>query len=205
MPKTNFSKKVLCFESTLLDKLGRFQGISTDVSNYFPTIITKPNYHFIERRIAEKEHTFKQIIPYVILLYDGDVFSYRRGKRGSETGLHELYSIGVGGHIEDDDTLLWSSDEVGYKDALWREVFEEVSISSEYNEKCAGLINDDSNKVGQLHFGIIHIVKLDQKSVSKKESIITDSGFMSVEKAKSNLDYYETWSQLCLNKLSKLI
>ena len=205
MTNIKLKSRVLCFPSILLDELGRFQGICTDVSAYFPNIIEKPNFQFVEREVAESSFEYKQVIPYVILLYKDKVFSYRRGKSGSESSLHELYSVGLGGHIEDNDTLLWSSDEVGYKEALLRELFEEVSIDSDYEESCTGLINDDSDNVGRLHFGLVHIVKLANKKVKKRESVITDAGFISIQNAIKNIVHYETWSQFCLKNIESLI
>ena len=205
MVQNALSRRVLCFQTALLDKLGRFQGISTDVSKYIPKIITKPNYKYIFRDEAEHNGEFKQIIPYVILLHQDRIFVYRRGKRGSEERLRELYSIGIGGHIEDEDTLLWSSDDVGYEDAMWREVAEEVRINDEYEENCVGLINDDSTSVGKVHFGVIHVVRLTSPSVEKNESSITDAGFIPIERAKQSSRLYETWSKLCLENIELLL
>ena len=43
---------------------------------------------------------------------------------------------------------------------MLREVAEEIYLESEYTERCVGLINDDSNAVGQVHLGIVHVFEL---------------------------------------------
>ena len=205
------NERVLCFESSLLDQLGRFQGVSTEPERYFPLIVTPPNCSYVLRREAEKNEAYKQIIPYVLFVNDTDIFCYRRGKRGSEERLREKYSVGIGGHIEVDDRLLFSKDEIGYYDATWREVTEEVTLDADLDTHdpatapCVGLINDDSNPVGRVHFGVIHLISVRANSVSKNESVITDSGFVPIEKAQQDSERYETWSQLCLKHIDLLL
>ena len=76
--------------------------------------------------LHESDSNYKQVIPYVLFTYKKSIFSYRRGKHGGEKRLHEKYSIGVGGHIAVEDRTLFSEDNIGYGDAMWREVAEEI-------------------------------------------------------------------------------
>lgn len=201
----NSAARILCFPSELLDELGRFQGISTEVDRYLPRIVTPPNCQYVNREEAEKDPGYKQIIPYVLFFHEERVFSYRRGKRGSESRLHEKYSIGVGGHIEDDDHTLFSEDAIGYEDAMWREVAEEVRIDDCEDETCVALINDDATDVGRVHFGVVHVIRLSSPVISKNECTITDSGLIPLETAVRDVSKYETWSQLCLANISLLM
>jgi len=196
--------RVLCFPRSLLDEIGSFQGLTTDVGKYFPRIVTPPNCAYVPRDQAELDPLCKQVIPYVLFAHNGTIFSYRRGKRGSEGRLHELYSVGVGGHIEPDDKTLFADDGVGYQQAMWREVKEEVTLQSGYREQCVALINDDATEVGRVHFGIVHMVELREPAISKRESIITDAGLIPTEQAMADINRYETWSQLCLRHLDVL-
>jgi len=201
----NNAARILCFSSQLLDELGRFQGISTEVDRYLPRIVTPPHCQYVCREEAEVNPDYKQIIPYVLFFHEGRVFSYRRGKRGSESRLHEKYSIGIGGHIEADDRTLFSQDAIGYSDAMWREVSEEVRIDDCEGEACVALINDDATDVGRVHFGVVHVIRLTSPVISKNESTITGSGLIPVDTAVRDIQRYETWSQLCLENVSLLM
>jgi len=204
------TERILCFPRAVLDELGSFQGISREVDRYFPTIVAEPNCRYVVRADAEADPSFKQVIPYVLFVHEDTIFSYRRGKRGGEGRLHEQHSIGIGGHIEAEDRGLYTQDDHGYQASMWRELAEEVSVGAEdadacRNAPCVAVINDDTNDVGQVHFGVVHLVRLSSPSVSQKESAITASGFLPISEAISQIDRYETWSQLCLGVLGDLI
>jgi len=198
-------EKILCFSAALLDELGRFQGISFEVEKYFPRIVMRPSCHYLLRGKAENDPGEKQVIPYALFVYRDAIFSYRRGKGGSESRLRELYSVGVGGHVEIKDSNPLFTGEAGYEDAVSREVSEEVKLDSPSTESCVALINDDSNEVGQVHFGVVHLFKLSGPGIAKKEAVITEAGLVPVERAVKNLDKYETWSQLCLRNIERLL
>ncbi len=198
-------ERVLCFRSGLLDELGRFQGLSTDVERYFPTVVSDPHCAFVRRGDAENDPDYKQVIPYVIFVYEDSVFAYRRGKRGGEERLHEQYSVGIGGHIEVDDRDLFSQDDFGYFDAMRREVVEEIITDFPTEPPgCAALINDDSVDVGRVHFGVVHVVDLSRPEIRKRESAITDSRLVPIAEAVRNMQSYETWSRLCLEHMDEL-
>lgn len=199
------NERVLCFHAKLLDALGRFQGISFDVDCYFPFIVMPPNCHYVLREEAEGDPGRKQIIPYALFVYEDRIFAYRRGKRGGEERLHEKYSVGIGGHIAATDVTLFSKDYVGYAEAMLREVYEEVNLSCAHEEACVGLINDDSNEVGRVHFGVVHVFKLADQLIAKKESAITDADLIPIDKALRSINRYETWSQLCLGNIERLL
>ena len=199
------AERVLCFPRKTLDALGYFEGLSTKIGQYFPTVVRSPHAIYLPRAQAENDPSYKQVIPYVLMAHDGTLFSYRRGKRGSEERLHELYSIGVGGHIQPRDHGLFSEDPVGYADAMWREVCEEVQIHAAWKEACVGVINLDVTSVDQVHFGIVHLVRLAEPRVTKNESPITDSGFTPIADAVRRRSRYENWSRLCLEGIDALM
>jgi|SRR5215471_17038791 len=114
-------ERVLCFERRLLEKLGVFQGLSLDVEKYLLVVTSSSELTYLNRTEAEHDKRYKQLIPYVLLVCNGKVLRYRRGKGGQETRLHGLFSVGVGGHISDQDDGLFSKD-IGYQDGLRREL-----------------------------------------------------------------------------------
>src|SRR5580704_1879113 len=114
-------EKVLCFERKLFEKLGVFQGLSLDVEKFLPVVTASANLLYLNRSEAEQDRRYKQLIPYVLILCKGKILRYRRGKGGQETRLHGLYSVGVGGHISEEDSGLFSTG-IGYHEAMQREL-----------------------------------------------------------------------------------
>src|SRR5436305_13220039 len=114
-------ERVLCFERKLLEELGVFQGLSLEVEKYLPVVSSSSRLVYLNRSDAEHDKRYKQLIPYVLLICDGRILRYRRGRGGQEARLHGLYSVGIGGHISDTDDGLFSKD-VGYRDCMRREI-----------------------------------------------------------------------------------
>jgi predicted NUDIX family phosphoesterase len=192
---------VLVFESRLLGELGRFQGLCREAESYLNVILGNGHSRFIARRRAEQDPTYKQVIPYVILRYGGLVFHYVRGREAGEDRLRAKGSIGLGGHIQPRDVNLFSSSRQLYLEAAAREVAEEVRVEANHREHIVGLLNDDSNPVGRVHFGIAHIWDLDRPAVRRRERQITRAGFLPAEELIKRRHALETWSQQCLELL----
>ena len=53
-----------------------------------------------DRKAAEEDPSLKQIIPYMVLCCGSKLFLMRRFDNQDEDRLRNLYSLGVGGHIE---------------------------------------------------------------------------------------------------------
>ena len=193
---------VLVVEASKFDEVGSYQGYVTNVQDYLSVFFGPQNNFFLLRTQAEQDTRYKQLIPYVVLRHADSVFSYVRGKKSSESRLVAMRSIGVGGHIEPIDQSLFSSDRDMYLEAARREVSEEVKLDSPFHENIVALINDDSTDVGKVHLGIMHIWDLAEPKVSKREGLITQSGFVPIETLKANLDELETWSQIALMALA---
>lgn len=196
---------VLSFRSNLIDVIGSFQGLNRDYRRYLDEILKTTNAMFLPRKHIENDPSYKQIIPYV-LIKSGDKFLYYvRGKRSGEQRLVANGSLGIGGHvsINDDDMISNPNLDVSiiYNNAVKREVTEEVDISSKYIDTIIGVLNDDSNDVGRVHFGIVHLWILDSPSVIKKESKITQLAFLNSEELKSRIMTLESWSRICLNNI----
>src|ERR1035437_2104444 len=96
-------ERVLCFERKLLEELGLFQGLSLEVEKYLPIVTAASHLNYLNRSAAEQDKHYKQLIPYVLLVCNDKILRYRRGKGGGETRLHGFYSVGIGGHISEED------------------------------------------------------------------------------------------------------
>jgi predicted NUDIX family phosphoesterase len=196
-------ERVLCFERSLFEKLGVFQGMSLDVEKYLPVVTATANVRYLNRSEAELDKRFKQLIPYALIICGDKILRYRRGKKGGETRLHGLFSVGVGGHISEEDSGLFSSG-IGYQDAMRRELKEEVDIDV-VQDSAVGVINDDSTEVGFVHLGIVHVVLVADESLANRRSGIVAPEFVPISDAMKDPEAYESWSRFCLENLDGLL
>jgi predicted NUDIX family phosphoesterase len=198
-------EQVLVVQRKVFEEVGAFNGLAMDTQKYLDKLFAPGVPRFMPRPQAEKDPSFKQLIPYVIMTCNGKYLSYVRGKRAGETRLVAKRSLGIGGHINPtDDMPLFGNFYDTYLAAVQREVAEEVSIETKYKDKVVALLNDDSNEVGQVHLGIVHLWTLDEPKVNRREQMITQMGFMGIPELQLVRDTMETWSQLCLDGLAKI-
>lgn len=198
-------EKVLGFPRSLFEQLGVFQGFNPDVDRYLPVILDPKNNSFMPRSQAETNPAFKQIIPYVVITDGRSVLHYVRGKKAGEQRLVAKGSVGIGGHINDEDHTLFAFGLQAFQDAVKREVCEELSIQGEFDPLPVGLINDDSTEVGRVHFGVVHVLFRKPDQVKKNEQVITQLEFVPIEELKAKRDQMETWSQLCIDHLDAFL
>jgi predicted NUDIX family phosphoesterase len=198
-------ENVLVFPRSLFERLGTFQGFNPNVDHYLPTILDKRNNSFQPRAQAEINPDFKQIIPYVVITDGKNVLHYVRGKKAGEQRLVAKGSIGIGGHINNEDHSLFADGLQAFQDAVEREVREELSVQGSFDAKPVGLINDDSSEVGRVHFGIVHLLFRTPDKVKKNEQVITQVEFLPIEELKAKREQMETWSQLCLDNIDALL
>jgi len=200
-------EQVLVVERKVLEEVGMFQGLMFDVKRYLDRLFVAGVPRFMPRSRAETNPDYKQLIPYVIMTYNGKYLSYVRGKRAGETRLAGHRSIGIGGHINPvDDMPLFSTDfRDTYLTAVEREVAEEVTVEAGHTDRVVALLNDDSTEVGQVHLGIVHCWTLDGSKVNKREQMITQMSFMTPAELQEVRDGMETWSSLCLDGLDEMM
>jgi len=196
-------ERVLCFKRKLLEELGVFQGISLDIEKYLPVVTAPANILYLNRSEAELDKSHKQLIPYVLVICGDKILRYQRGKGGGEKRLHGLFSVGVGGHISEEDNGLFSSG-AGYQEGMRRELIEEVDID-EVKEVAVALINDDSTEVGYVHFGVVHVLHVANEDVAGRRSGILAPEFVPITEATKDLSEYESWSRFCLEHLDTLL
>jgi predicted NUDIX family phosphoesterase len=180
-----------------------FQGLSLEVEKYLPVVTSPARLVYRNRSEAEQDKRYKQLIPYVLIFHTGKILRYRRGRGGQETRLHGLYSVGIGGHISDEDHGLFTS-AMGYQEGLRRELMEEVALDAG-KEVAVAVINDDSTDVGAVHFGVVHVVEATDEAIAGGRSGIVGPEFVPVAQALADPAAYESWSRFCLEKLEALL
>ena len=194
------SERVLVVPTAEFDALGRFQGFSPDVDRYLDALLVPGLARFRPRFEVEDDPGFQQIIPYVVFRSAGRVFTYVRGQSGGESRLRKLRSLGVGGHVAEADAEGRGTVEA-YEMALLRELEEEVDVRSPGQIRRIGLIHDDSNPVGRVHLGVVHLFELDRPEVVPKEDALADPEFIPVDDLPERRGEFETWSQICIDAL----
>ena len=119
---------------------------------------------FEHRNLLEDDPGHKQIIPYAVICHGDMVYLFHRTKKQTETRLHNLYSLGVGGHMNP-----WGDHAIdtGYlHHELEREMHEEVLLHEGCRVEClrpVGYINDDTNEVGRVHLGVLYEIEINEK------------------------------------------
>jgi len=142
----------------------------------------------------ESDPRYKQIIPYLVFMNNDKVFVMQRKDTASEKRLASKLSVGIGGHIRKEDLL-------GTTIFDWarREFNEEVVYNDKFEFEPLGIVNDDSNSVGEVHLGFVFLLKGSTSNI-KVKSELKSGEMISLESIK-DLSKYETWSQLVLKAL----
>src|ERR1700736_3586889 len=198
-------ENVLVVKRALFDQLGNFHGLNFEPRKYLDAILSRGNNFFLRRDQAEKDPSHKQIIPYALLTHGDKVLYYVRGKKAGEQRLVAKGSIGIGGHMNESDESLFALDEAAYRAGVEREVNEEIKIDTKFEDRIVALLNDDTTEVGRVHLGIVHVFKLAEPKVEKREAMITNLGFLGKDELLARRESLETWSQLCLHSLGRLL
>lgn len=168
MPSNSFIDILVVRRDKLFPE-GVFEGFKSLEEGDFLAIISA-NCEYVPRSPElEKDATFKQIIPYIIVVNpaDGTVFGYKRFKKNPglhETRLHNKFSIGLGGHIDKDET---STDLI--TDCMMREFSEEVKMENYPVPRIFGFINSEATEVDRMHFAIAAIAETTE-SIGKREN-----------------------------------
>jgi predicted NUDIX family phosphoesterase len=198
-------ENVLVIKRNLFDELGTFQGLNFEPEKYLRAILSRGSNFFIPRSDAESNPAYKQIIPYALIAFQDTILHYVRGKKAGEHRLIAKGSIGIGGHMNETDESLFAMDEQAYRAGVEREVNEEIKIDTPFEDQIVALLNDDSTEVGRVHLGIVHIFKLKEPKVQKREAMITGLIFLTKEELLARRETMETWSQICVDSLDRLL
>ncbi|HPD47980.1 MAG TPA: hypothetical protein P5279_15140 [Anaerohalosphaeraceae bacterium] len=196
---------VLVVQRKIVEDIGAFHGLCFDVDAYLAALFAPGVPRFIPRSAAENDPDYKQLIPYVIMTHAGRYLTYVRGKRAGETRLVGNRSIGIGGHINPiDDMPLLGDFGHTYLEAVRREVAEETTVAAAHTDHIVALLNDDSNDVGKVHLGIVHLWTLQNADVRRREQMITKMTFMTADELRAVRGEMETWSQIFLDGLDQM-
>lgn len=159
---------------------------------------------FLRRSEAEDTPAYKQVIPYLIISSGGKYLTYTRS--GTEARLHDLISLGFGGHInpEDGEGRHWGL----IHNNIRREVEEELLYTGKDKSGweslwgspfVLGVLYDGSNPVGRVHIGVVLVRDIPEKYM--KDLRMSNEGknlaWRSREQLQEDIFHLEGWSKIC--------
>lgn len=174
-----------------------WQGLKeVDFEQYTHIISHKKEFH--PRSFMEVDETYKQIIPYLVFKHDNTFFLMQRRSDGFEKRLHNKLTLGIGGHVRQEDMT---------KNSLYawakREFHEEVHYEGNLTITPLGMINDDSNEVGKVHIGCVFLLDGDSANISIKSEL--KSGILiSLDECIQQKELMESWSSHIIEHLQKM-
>lgn len=174
-----------------------------------------------DRPACEVDTSILQYIPYVMLYRMGnngqiEVFTYLRGKAGDEGRLHDKYSVGVGGHVEEEPTEDKDLFTVLYESTL-REIEEEVGeaiLSNDVRESVKASLRspivylDTRTPTEAVHLGVFISVPVQifDEDIKLEKGVIENSSWKPlkelIEMSRENQDYLERWSNVLVNNFT---
>jgi len=183
--------------STLLGN-NSWQGLNlADPEKHLASINT--HKEFLPRNLMEQDESYKQIIPYLIFQYQDRYFLMQRKSSAGESRLKNKYTLGIGGHIRQEDT----TDSLSIFNWAKREFHEEISYNDNFDIKTIGMLNDDSNSVGRVHIGLILLIKGTSANI-KIKSELKNGRLLTLKKLANHYDQMETWSQIIFDHLKNV-
>ncbi len=203
MPKTQ--ERVLALP---VDTCEQFRdGFTSRDDISLEDITREGEWTFLPRDKAETDERFRHLGTYAVLRSQGKIFRYRRGSSGTESRLHGLYSVGVGGHINEDDIDIvddYSSDSSmpTWVESIWdaakREVREEMNV--ERNFSCGieflGWLSLSDSPVNRVHLGVVFAIDLPEPVAAREDCLAEGEWIPYAELVASDLGGMEDWSRV---------
>jgi predicted NUDIX family phosphoesterase len=162
------------------------------------TVIAKANElrKFLPRSQVEQDETHKQIIPYICIRHEEAFVLLQRTKKQSEARLHNKFSLGIGGHINEQEVAGGAKDLV--QAGLLRELNEEITVAPGWELNLLGTIYDSSTPVGRVHFGIVYELATPEPNFALNEPDLMSGQWVSRADLRGYKERMETWSQLLM-------
>ena len=193
-----FAEHVLCVRREDLFPDGAWYGFIAEGLERYQTVIREQSF-FMPRAEVEDDPAYQQIIPYVVFRNGDRYLLTRRLRASTEKRLRQLYSLGVGGHINPGD--LENGDPI--QDGLRREFEEEVEYSGSIDVTLLGLINDDSSPVSKVHLALAFLVEGSSPEIAIRETNKLAGELLTLEEMRMYYLAMESWSQIVYDELSR--
>jgi predicted NUDIX family phosphoesterase len=169
-----------------------WHGVTTEGLERFEALVAREG-RYLPRSAVEPDRSWKQVIPYLVLRDGPRYFLMRRTSAGGDPRLHDLWSIGVGGHVNPGDG--------GLAGGLLREWHEELVADFVPEFELVGLLNDDTTDVGGVHLGAVYVADARGRPAGIRETAKLTGAFAGVGETAQVRDGMESWSRLVFDLL----
>jgi predicted NUDIX family phosphoesterase len=200
--------KILCIPT---DKIEPFlePGKSVYVDEVGRAIFKLLKHHgvWIERKDAEEDPTYRQVIPYTVVkntVLNKRLLMTRMSKQG-EARLHGKEYVGVGGHIEQVD-----GEEAGLlcvAEAAHREIGEETGFQN-MTLNYLGVIcihGEGASEVDRVHIGVVYDASTTEEKFNTEEADQHNHRWATDDELRAAFPKAEAWTQHVLSGLLKLL
>lgn len=194
-------ESVLCIYTSDAEKLELLHTQKRDVLNKL-----NDNNHlcmFQSRCQIEENTNVIQIIPYVFIVNEKkELLLYKR--KGSEERLHDLYSIGIGGHININDKYYSKNENKDgsinviqvIEKGVRRELVEELALHCvDWTQlSLEGTLYKTNTLVDLVHLGLVYKLEIDSSNIDLNSSEIQPV-WASLNEIKQLYPQLENWSR----------
>lgn len=165
--------------------------------------ITGADVIIAQRAMLEQNPAYRQIIPYTILQCGNKFAAYRRTKSGGESRLHDLISIGFGGHVDMVDVAVDKESSIIDLDstiriASEREISEELLFGKEVVIESVTTMKEKivSNRsdVDKVHIGLVSTMVINSEDVISGEDQLDFMGFFTPSELR-DMGPLESWTE----------
>ena len=186
------AERVLVVPRDLVPDRGAWYGLRTEGLAAFLDVV-REHGRYEPRDTMERDPSFKQVIPYIVLRDRDRYFLMRRTRAGGDARLHDRWSIGVGGHLNPGDAGLYGG--------LRREWREELVADFEPAFEPLALLNDDTTDVGAVHLGVVFVADAAGRPVEVRETHKLTGSFAAPAEVAAGVDHLETWSRIVFDAI----
>lgn len=187
-------EKILVVKKNILFAYQVIDGLKPINFDCYQALIQK-HKEFLWRSKVEENSNYKQIIPYLIFTHKDKFFIMRRKNNASEARLQNKYSLGIGGHIRKEDIT-----RTGIIDWSKREFHEEIKYDGALSIKPLGILNDESNQVGQVHTGFVFLLEGDTDEISIRDEH-KEGMLLTLNECSEHYNHMESWSKIVFDYL----
>jgi predicted NUDIX family phosphoesterase len=189
-------EKILVVKKNILFAYQVTDGLIPIDFDCYQTLIQK-HKEFLWRSKVEENPNYKQIIPYLVFTHKDKFFVMRRKNNASEARLQNKYSLGIGGHIRKEDIT-----RAGIMDWSKREFHEEIKYDGTLSIKPLGILNDESNPVGQVHTGFVFLLEGNSNEISIRDEH-KEGTLLTLNECVELYSHMESWSKIVFDYLKK--
>lgn len=169
-----------------------WRGVTAFDEDTLRAIVTVEG-EFRRRSEVESDRSLKQVIPYLVLRDGSRYFLMQRTRAGADERLHDLWSIGIGGHVNAGDADIDGGLRREWSEELETDFFPEFTF--------VGLLNDDTTDVGSVHVGAVYVADAGGRAVAIREIDKLAGDFAEPHEVAAVVDRMESWSALVFEHL----